>query len=174
MWEISISGQVAAFLFSLLLGGILAFFYDLIKLARKMGLNSYFAVFVTDILFWAVSAIIVFIYLVGVTNGEIRGYILFSAGVGFALYRLTLGRAVFYLLYKVSCFVCFVYKKILAWVLRFLSLCKRPVLFAAGRLRTILERCFGGLKKLLKSIYNMLYTVKDKKKSESFKDEQRG
>ena len=162
MWEISLSGQISAFLCSLFLGAALSLFYDVIRATRAVGLNSFAAVFIGDILFFAVSAAAVFIYLVGTTNGEIRGYVLFSAAAGFLLCRITLSRAVYYFL-----------TKLLVTLKLFLNLISdrafKTVLFCEKPLKYL----FSTLKKLLKSVYNMLYTVRDKKKPRYNADEQR-
>lgn len=172
MWEISVSGQVAAFLFSLVLGAVLSLVYDIIRVTRKIGLDSFAQVFIGDVLFFSVSAVVVFIYLVGVTNGEIRGYVIFSVAIGFALYRFTVGRAIFYLLCKFSLFLSCIFKLLSGFLFKFFSFCEKPVDFAVSKVSSLGVRGFNIIKKLLKNISSMLYTTKDKRKAEHDIDEQ--
>lgn len=172
MWEISVNGQITAVFYSLVLGAALAVFYDIIRALRKSGLDSFIAVFICDVLFFAVSAVTVFIFLVGATNGEIRGYVIFSCAAGFIIYRLTVSKAVFYLFYKSLCFVSFLARRISSLFFGLFQICKIPFGFVGKRLKRAAERIFAALKKLLKNMYGMLYTVKDKKGLEYDADEQ--
>lgn len=167
MWEISVGGQVSACVYSVVLGALLCVFYDIIRATRKAGANSHIAVFAGDILFWLISALSVFIFLIAVTNGEIRGYVLLSCMLGFIIYRLTLGRLTFL---------------VMCW---FLSLFVRVWRKLSGILANIccaindgaerffvkiikgLSQVFRYIKKLLKNTYSMLYTMIHKSKLES-------
>ena len=171
MWEISLSGQVSAFLCSLILGAVLAVFYDILRAARDIGAYSFVAVFTGDLLFWIISAITVFIYLVGVTNGQVRGYVLFSAAVGFALCRITLSKALYYITLRVLRFLATALNRIFSRLLVIVLFCERPFKYLKRVIPRLAARLFAAPKKLLKSIYNMLYTVKDRKKSRYDADE---
>ena len=92
MWEISSLSQLSAALFAFLLGIGLSVIYDIIKATRKIGFNSYVIVFLGDILFSILSAVITFLFLLVFTNGELRGFILFFEMLGFIFSRLTLSR----------------------------------------------------------------------------------
>ena len=135
MWEITLSGQVTGFLFSLALGALLAVFYDFIRAARDAGLNSFVAVFIGDLLFFIISALTVFIYLVGTTNGQVRGYILFSAAVGFMLYRITVGKAVYFFVSGLFKYTLTVFRRLSEILLKTVLFCQKPV----GRFLVILN-----------------------------------
>lgn len=172
MWEISVNGQITAVIYSLILGAVLGMFYDIIRACRKSGLNSFAAVFICDVFFFAISAVAMFIFLVGATNGEIRGYVIFSCAAGFIVYRLTLSKAVFYLICKLFVFISFVTKRILSLIFEGLRFCTIPVSFIAKQLKFTGKRIFEALKKLLKNTRDMMYTVKNKKDLEYDADEQ--
>ena len=148
--------QAANVFLSLCLGVILCAFYDIIRATRKAGADSFAAVFIGDIFFWLVSAFAVFLFLIATTNGEIRGYVLFFAAVGFILYRLTLGRAVFYLLQSFFIFLARVLRKTMFLSAKFCGITEKQL---SRFIKAVLSR----VKKLLKSIYNMVYTKTDKK-----------
>ena len=164
-------GQITAFLYSLLLGAVLCLFYDIIRATRKAGADSFFAVFIGDILFWIISAVAVFIFLVSVTNGEIRGYILFSAAVGFMLYRFTVGKPVFFVLCFIFSFVSGIMNKLSIAVARFCCSFEKKITVLLGKTSLILKGCASTVKKLLKSVRHMLYTDKNKKDTENVLDE---
>ena len=165
MWEISVNGQITGFFCSLVLGAALSLLYDIIRSFVKTWFDNSFAVFAGDLLFWIISAIAVFIYLMGATNGEIRGYVLFSAGAGFLFCRSTVGKAVFYLLTRLFSFISFIIGRVIGF-------CGIPVRFITIRLNTAVKCVFRTVKKLLKSVRCMLYTIKDKKELEYDADEQ--
>lgn len=156
MWEISVLSQAATVFLSILLGAVICTFYDLIRATRKAGANSFFAVFIGDIVFWLVSAVVVFLFLVATTNGEIRGYVLLFAVVGFLLYRLTIGRIVFICLSSVLCFSAKCFKRLVFYIGKF-------SLYIESRISAFCTTVMRALKKLLKSVYSMVYTTKDKK-----------
>ena len=92
MWEISSFSQISASFFAFLLGIALSLFYDIIKATRKIGFNSYFVVFLGDIFFSLLSAIITFLFLLIFTNGALRAFVLFFQLFGFIISRITISR----------------------------------------------------------------------------------
>ena len=167
MWEISLGGQITAFLYSLLLGAALCLLYDIIRATRKSGADSFLAVFAGDILFWAISAVVVFIFLVAVTNGEIRGYVLFSAAAGFLIYRFTAGRPVFFLLCLVFSFLSKIFSKFSFAVSGFCAFLERKMAIVSKKTVSASKSCALSVKKLLKIASRMLYTNKKSKDTEN-------
>lgn len=162
---------MTGFLFSLVLGAVLSLFYDMIRATRVAGLNSTAAVFIGDILFWLICAVAVFIFLVGVTNGEIRGYVLFSAAIGFIVYRVTAGRLLFRLLCLLIGLLRRAAGKISAFADKLYSEIERFAAALFKRVRRVVSNVFAALKKLLKNMRGLLYTIKVKKGSEKDTDE---
>ncbi len=101
---------------ALLLGAAGGVLYDIFKILRLIGLNGRFFCFVEDLLFFAVMTVAVFSFQLNQTDGKIRIFVLLSVAGGFALYRLTLERPVFFIIQKLYCFVAsiigFLYRKI--------------------------------------------------------------
>lgn len=172
MWEISVGGQALACIYSLVLGGALCLFYDVIRATRRAGANSAFAVFAGDILFWLISAICVFFFMVALTNGEIRGYIVFSAAAGFIIFRLTLGRLTFYILDILFCFSAKVIARVCEIIADVCAFLKNIAARFLARILKAVSAVAVRLKKLLKSIYKLLYTTKYKRKTEQKENEQ--
>ena len=97
MWEISSYSQYICFLYSLVLGVSLGIVYDLFKLDRLLFKRSKIFLFFSDILFWLISAFLIFTFCVIFSNGQIRGFIVLGTLLGFVIYRLTLSKLIFLL-----------------------------------------------------------------------------
>ncbi len=156
---------------SLILGAMLCFFYDIFRALRKVGFNSFWSVFFTDVFFWIVSAFITFVFLMAKTNGEIRGYILLGELVGFIVCRLTLSKFVFLILY-------FVFKKVyrLYWFINTIFMrfyIKTESVFAKNAVNLLKKSgaVCNSVKKLLKNSLKLLYTNNDNIDVESVVDE---
>lgn len=157
MWEINAYNQTISFVLSLCLGALFCVLYDVVRAMRKVCLNSFWAVFFTDILIWLFYAFATFIFLVARTNGEIRGYILVGELFGFILFRISISRLLFSAL-------CFVFIKAAA-VNQIISGCigRFYVKFESLGLKIWqgLSKFLKSVKKLLKNTFKLLYTNKN-------------
>lgn len=132
MWEISGYNQYICFWYSIVVGLGLGFLYDLFKFDRTLFKRSKFFVFICDILFWIISAFIVFSFCVVFSNGQIRGYILLGCLLGFLIYKLTLSCIFFGLLFPTKKLIkvvnvryCLVLEKINLYVSKFIFIVKK-------------------------------------------------
>ncbi len=163
MWEISVGDQLYTLLYSICLGIILCFCYDILRSLRRALKSGAIAIFFGDVFYFTVSAFAVFLFLLARTNGEIRGYVLVCALLGFILARITLSRLIvpplsFLLSVTVNAF-----RRLGYYILKFL--------FAFGRyfmriLKFLSKKSSSGLKslkKLLKSVRQLLYTKQNKR-----------
>ena len=92
MWGINIAEQTVSFFISLALGGFFCLFYDLFRAARKVHSFKPLLVFVSDILFFTVCAVITFCFLLSLTEGFIRGYFIFGILLGFSAVFFSISR----------------------------------------------------------------------------------
>lgn len=147
MWEININNQIITFGLSLCVGAVLCAIYDMLRAWRKVEFNSFMTVFITDIIFWVFSAFVTFIFLMARTNGEIRGYVILGALVGFMLFRISLSR--FLLIVLNLLFRCFV---------KFKNIIFKKIYFVydktEGIFLQILRCSFNFLKRVVKSEKN--------------------
>lgn len=90
-------------------------FYDIISAVRLSRQNSFFAVCFQDLFFWIVSAFAVFSFLLSVSNGEIRGYIIFGILFGFVLLKITLSKYIVKAIKAVFKFILKILRKINAF-----------------------------------------------------------
>lgn len=92
MWEINITNQIITFLYSIIMGVIVAALYDWQKAHRITASNSVIRIFFQDITFWIINTFFTFLLLMARCNGEVRGYVIIGEVVGFTLFRLILSR----------------------------------------------------------------------------------
>ncbi len=157
MWEINSYNQTITFLLSLCVGGMFCGLYDIIRAARKVCLNSFWAVQLTDILLWVIYAFVTFIFLISRTNGEIRGYVLVGEALGFGMFRVSLSR----LLFPVFKFIFLTASKINKIISGFLSdfyIKFESLIFKMGK---SIFKISKSAKKLLKNVCRLLYTNKN-------------
>lgn len=91
--ELAVMGYAALF------GVAVGAFYDLFRVLRLIFRPSAAAVFVEDLLFFSITALLMSIFLFTFHSGVLRLYIFVCAAAGAALWYMTLGR-VFYRLWR--------------------------------------------------------------------------
>ena len=91
----SISSKIFIFLFSLILGLVLVIIYDVFRIVRMIINSKNVAVFIQDVLYFIISGIITFIFVLGVNSGDSRFYILAGEGIGWIIYHITLGEIIY-------------------------------------------------------------------------------
>lgn len=132
--EQSFAVQSTAFLYSLPLGAVLGIIYGVLALLRHTLNLKKSAVIALDITFMLLCAVSIFYFSLGFLDGYIRVYVIFGAGLGFFIYRLTIGR----LLQRIL-------NPIISWI-------KRIIVAIFTKIKLI-------AKKLLKIGYHILYNV---------------
>ena len=153
MWEISNNNQIITFVLSIALGGVFCLLYDVVRAIRKVGLNSTFAVNVSDILIWVVFAFATFIFLMARTNGEIRGYVLCGELLGFVLMRISISKVLYKLLLVIFLKITSVKRKIDRCFYTFVIKVEKRLL---KELKYV-PKIFKSIKKFLKNTVKMLY-----------------
>ncbi len=171
MWEINSTNQITSFLLSLALGAACCLAYDILRVAHKLGFNSFWAVFLTDIAYWVVASFVTFFFLIARTNGELRGYIFIGEIIGFCFCRITISRLFFNLLY--FCLKNFLkLKNIFNGII---SLLYRKFDSVESKFKylfcSFFKRVGKTIKKVLKKVTKMLYTDKNVVSVEKVADE---
>ena len=92
MWEIDNFSQAVSFLYSIILGIFFSAFYDIFRSLRLVKTQTSLAVFLQDIIYFLTTAIATFIYLLALTNGEVRAYVLIGILLGFLLFLFTVSK----------------------------------------------------------------------------------
>ena len=76
------------------LGFLLGAFYDVFRVIRLLMRPSAKVVFFQDLLFFALSSVVTFLFALAVTGGELRFYLFLGLVTGFMAYYFTIGRVV--------------------------------------------------------------------------------
>ncbi len=87
--------QSMIFIFSCLLGAALGFVYDCFRFIRMMINPRNIFIFAQDIIYFFISAVITFLFVLVFNDGESRFYILAGEGIGWIVYHLTLGEFIY-------------------------------------------------------------------------------
>ena len=152
MWEINNLSQLTAFLYSAVLGCGYCILYDVFRAVRKVYMSSAFSIFWQDIVFSLLCAFSCFCFLLTVTNGELRMYVIFGICLGFALCRLTVSRVLFFIL-----------RNILGLLKRFFSGVGAFLSSVFLKTENFLKKQANTFKKLLKKARGLLYTKHNRK-----------
>lgn len=102
-------------------------------------------IFIEDILFSIVAAVVVTVFLFHINNGQMRWFVLAGAGIGFALYYMTVGRLVIMCAEAIISFI----RAVIHFILRL-------TLFPASRAVRFVWRLFA---RMLLHLGRRLYTV---------------
>lgn len=76
-------------LYSLLMGIIMTFVYDIFRICRRVHAHSLFLISLEDIIFWIITAISVFYLMHTQSNGTLRWFAILGALTGMFLYKKT-------------------------------------------------------------------------------------
>lgn len=158
MWEIDSLKQIITFALSLTFGGVLCIFYDTVYAVRCVCKFSWLQTFITDILFWLITSVSFFCFLLATVNGEVRGYLILGLFLGFF--------AVYFLFSKyIRKTFTFVFGKIRNIFVVFNLFLRKLVLNFSlilikffGKISQFLKKALKRIKKLLKKGITMLYT----------------
>lgn len=93
--------EVELFLVCLVLGMVLAFIYDCVRIFRLFFRHKDWLVDIEDLAFWLFTAWLVFRTLFLYNRGALRGYAFFGMFLGVMLYALTLSRLLLFLIGKI-------------------------------------------------------------------------
>ena len=97
---ISLIGQVELITFSLLSGIITGVFFDIYRLIRGFGNPNKFLTIIQDLLFWTLTSIVVFIFLMYTNEGYINFYVYVCLIIGVYLYLKLLSKVFIRVQYK--------------------------------------------------------------------------
>jgi len=89
------------FLYSVCMGIIITFIYDLIRLLREMIPHNTFFISIEDILFWIFTCFAQFMLLYKVNNGMVRWYSIAGAFFGMIIYKKSIGQYMVVILSKI-------------------------------------------------------------------------
>ena len=86
--------QAQLFVLAVPVGAALLFVYDLVRIVRRVVRHGTAGIAVEDMIFWIVSAFLLFGFMYRQNEGVIRGFIILGAFFGMIIYRIFFSRRV--------------------------------------------------------------------------------
>ncbi len=163
--NISSEIQINFFVLSLLLGVLLCVVFDFFRVLRLIGLNGKISVFIEDMLFFIITAFCIFAFYMKITDGKFRLIVPVSALLGFVIYRVTIGKLLFFIIKKIVNVIIkiinFVYKNITLKVFKFISKAIKKITQPVAKFfkEIVYKNIKNFLKNLLPKPYKMLYNT---------------
>jgi spore cortex biosynthesis protein YabQ len=113
----SLINQVRLITFSLLAGMMTGVFFDIYRLIRGFRNPNKFLTIIQDLLFWTLTSIVVFIFLMYTNEGYINFYVYVCLAIGVYLYLKLLSKVFIKVQYKLLKFNGMVFRVILNAIL---------------------------------------------------------
>ena len=97
---VSLIGQVKLIIFSLLSGIITGVFFDIYRLIRGFENPNKVITIIQDLLFWTLTSIVIFVFLLYINEGYINFYVYMCLIIGVYLYIKLISRIFIKVQYK--------------------------------------------------------------------------
>jgi spore cortex biosynthesis protein YabQ len=91
---VSVSSQVYVFFCTVIGGMAIALVYDFFRIFRKAVKTGGFVTYIQDLIYWIVTAVIMFLTFYYSNDGELRVYLFIGAFIGVVMYSLLLSKAI--------------------------------------------------------------------------------
>lgn len=124
--------ELVFFFQSVLWGAALLFFYDILRIGRRLFPRRVFLVSVEDLLYWIFAGIFLFGRIYQANEGRLRGYSIVAVVLGMVIYT-----------YSISGRFVSVSVKILNIPLKFMSMVEKRLLSAAKKCKILISKAFG-------------------------------
>lgn len=89
-----IANEVIVFLWSIIIGACLTLIFDFFRLVRRNKETKDIIVYIQDILFWMIVAIVIILSAFLTNSGELRGYMFVGYALGSMFYLLLFSKMV--------------------------------------------------------------------------------
>lgn len=156
MMSSAIGFEIRLFFDAFLLGVILIFFYDFIRIFRRVIKHSKISEAIEDTIYWIISGFIVFVMLYHNNNGVIRWFVIAGITLGMLLYNISISK----IFVK---YVSIVIIKILKLLSKVINVIIKPIKF-------VFNGIFLQFKKLIKVLKNRSKSIKMKQKAKKQKN----
>lgn len=110
--ELTFAQQSTAFLFSFLLGVSSGLLYGILKVFRVFFCSGKVSVFIIDFIYMIIVSLSLFCFSIAYINGSVRIYLYLGCLLGFIIYRLTLGKLLWIVMYPIMRFIISISQKI--------------------------------------------------------------
>ena len=101
---LSVTNQVKLFFLMILSGLLIGFFYDLLRLSRKIIRHNDFVIQLEDFLFWIIVSGGIFLFILGKNFGQVRFFCIGGIFFGLFFYWLVFSAFILKILFCISVF----------------------------------------------------------------------
>ena len=148
--------EVTFFLHSVLMGLLITFVYDWIRVFRKLVKHGGFLTSIEDLVFWLACGIAVFYMLYRENNGVLRWFAVVGASLGILIYKAVIRDRFVYVMstciHKIMWFIFRVIQVVLKPLKCLFSAARRCVRFAGRKLKNVKEKIKKRLTACMKTI----------------------
>lgn len=141
--------QVYIFFYAVLAGGIIAFLYDILRIKRRAIKTNVVMLSIEDIIYWLLSAIIVFLTVYNSNDGQMRGFIFLGNILGVTIYLSVFSRLVIASSMMIINFI----KKVLLFIWKVVTYPFRLIFKILSVPLRFIGGCFGKLGRLLFGLF---------------------
>lgn len=161
---IYLADQVFVFVSSLLVGAALGLLYDIFRITRIAFPTAPAVVFIEDVLFFLICALVTFFYGLTVIDGMLRVFLILGELLGGIIYFCTIGQLVMRVSKTIIKAVEAVIRFIFRWIMRpiwlliyhIITFLLRPFMFLRRIMKKKLQKIKFCLKVRRKVLYNQL------------------
>lgn len=139
--ELSITEQGLLILYAFVFGAAVGLLYDFFRIFRLAFGGKSAAIFIEDMIFWLICAIIAFLFFMRFNGGQVRLYCFPGFAAGACAYFLTISR--FFM--RFSRFFINKLKKMIKFILHLIG---KPIIILGGKLRWLFRKIGSAARKV--------------------------
>lgn len=113
-----IANQVFVFFWSIVIGAILALIFDFFRISRRKGRTKNWVVYVQDVFYWIIVAIMIIASAFITNDGELRGYMFIGYGIGAIFYLILFSKILIKIISGILDFIENIVKKFIECIVK--------------------------------------------------------
>lgn len=113
-----IANQVFVFFWSIVIGAILALIFDFFRISRRKGNTKNWVVYVEDVFYWIIVAVMIIASAFITNDGELRGYMFIGYGIGTIFYLILFSKMLIKIISGILDFIENIVKKLVECMMK--------------------------------------------------------
>lgn len=113
-----IANQVFVFFWSIVIGAILALIFDFFRISRRKGNTKNWVVYVEDVFYWIIVAVMIIASAFITNDGELRGYMFIGYGIGAIFYLILFSKILIKIISGILDFIENIVKKLVECMMK--------------------------------------------------------
>ncbi len=113
-----IANQVFVFFWSIVIGAILALIFDFFRISRRKGNTKNWVVYVEDVFYWIIVAVMIIASAFITNDGELRGYMFIGYGIGAIFYLILFSKMLIKIISGILDFIENIVKKLVECMMK--------------------------------------------------------